>query len=99
MYIDYLSRGTTTVGKGSIDYFAVINSKDLDLDTYTEIYVRFANTAKLGAYSDEYKETMEKNTKYLEDLYSKRQVERIEEVKADAKKSMEDEMQKNRWSR
>lgn len=52
MYIDYLSRGTTTVGKGSIDYFAVINSKDLDLDTYTEIYVRFANTAKLGAYSD-----------------------------------------------
>ena len=94
MYIDYLSRGTTTVGKGSIDYFAVINSKDLDLDTYTEIYVRFANTAKLGAYSDEYKETMEKNTKYLEDLYSKRQVERIEEVKADAKKSMEDEMQK-----
>ena len=26
MYIDYLSRGTTTVGKGSIDYFAVINS-------------------------------------------------------------------------
>ncbi len=94
MYIDYLSRGTTTVGKGSIDYFAVINSKDLDLDTYTEIYVRFENTAKLGAYSDEYKETMEKNTKYLEDLYSKRQVERIEEVKADAKKSMEDEMQK-----
>ena len=37
---------------------------------------------------------MEKNTKYLEDLYSKRQVERIEEVKADAKKSMEYEMQK-----
>ncbi|MBU5335490.1 FtsX-like permease family protein [Intestinibacter bartlettii] len=94
MYIDYLSRGTTTVGKGSIDYFAVINKADLNLDVYTEIYVRFANTANLDGYSDEYKETMEKNTKYLEDLYSKRQTERIEEVKADAKKTIEAEMQK-----
>ena len=94
MHIDFLSRGTTSVGKGSIDYFAVINKNDLDLDAYTEIYVRFANTSNLSAYSDEYKETMEKNTEYLEDLYSKRQVERIEEVKADAGKEINDGYQK-----
>ena len=29
MHIDFLSRGTTSVGKGSIDYFAVINKNDL----------------------------------------------------------------------
>lgn len=94
MHIDFLSRGTTSVGKGSIDYFAVINKKDLDLDAYTEIYVRFENTSNLSAYSAEYKETMEKNTEYLEDLYSKRQVERIEEVKADAGKEIYDGYQK-----
>lgn len=94
MHIDFLSRGTTSVGKGSIDYFAVINKEDLDLDTYTEIYIRFKNTSNLSAYSDEYKETMEENTEYLENLYSKREIERIEEVKADAGKEIYDGYQK-----
>ncbi len=84
MHIDFLSRGTTTVGKGSIDYFAIINKADLDLDAYTEIYVKFKNTVNLGAYSDEYKDIMEENTEYLENLYSDRVVERVDEVKADA---------------
>ncbi|WP_455541943.1 FtsX-like permease family protein [Intestinibacter sp.] len=90
MHIDFLSRGTATVGKGSIDYFAVINKADLDLDAYTEIYVRFANVANMDAYSDEYKETMEKNTEYLKDLYSNRAVQRIEEVKAESQSKIED---------
>lgn len=84
MHIDFLSRGTTTVGKGSIDYFAVINKEDIDLDEYTEIYVKFKNTAGLNAYSDEYKSKMEQNTSYLEKLYSNRKTQRIEEVKKEA---------------
>ena len=89
MYIDNTSRGTTTVGKGSIDYFALINSKDLSMDVYSEIYVRFKNTENLGAYSDEYKDKMEENNKYLEDLYSHRAIERIEEIKSDAQKEFD----------
>ncbi|WP_455540119.1 FtsX-like permease family protein [Terrisporobacter sp.] len=88
MHIDYLSRGTTTVGKGSIDYFAVINDKDISMDVYTEIYVRFKNVAGLGAYSKEYENKMEENKKYLEKLYSKRALERIEEVKLDAQREL-----------
>jgi len=80
MYIENISRGTTTVGKGSIDYFTIINSSDISMDAYTEIYVRFKNVANLGAYSDEYKDKIEENNKYLKNLYSKRVVERIEEV-------------------
>lgn len=41
MYMEKESRGTTTVGKGSIDYFAVVNKDDISMDAYTEIYVRF----------------------------------------------------------
>ena len=66
MYMEKESRGTTTVGKGSIDYFAVVNKDDISMDAYTEIYVRFKNVEGLDAYSDEYKETMEINNKYLE---------------------------------
>ncbi|GAA0777023.1 ABC transporter permease [Clostridium subterminale] len=89
MYIENISRGTTTVGKGSVDYFAILNSTDISMDVYTEIYVRFKNVAGLGAYSDEYKDKMEENNKYLESLYSNRTVERIEEVKLEAQKEFD----------
>lgn len=83
MYIEKEARGITNVGKGTIDYFAVLNTKDISMDVYTEIYLRFKNVQGLDAYSDEYIDLMEENNKYLETLYSERSVERIEEVKAD----------------
>ncbi|EJP6473150.1 FtsX-like permease family protein [Clostridium botulinum] len=88
MYIENISRGTTTVGKGSVDYFAILNSNDISMDVYTEIYVRFKNVVGLDSYSDKYKETMEKNNKYLENLYSNRVLERIEEVKLDGEEEV-----------
>lgn len=89
MYIENISRGTTTVGKGSIDYFAILNSSDISMDVYTEIYVRFKNVEDIGSYSDEYKERMEENNKYLEGLYSNRVIERIEEIKLEAQKELD----------
>ncbi|MFQ6848950.1 MAG: ABC transporter permease, partial [Clostridium perfringens] len=41
MYIEKESRGSTNVGKGTIDYFGVLNRNDINMDAYTEIYVRF----------------------------------------------------------
>lgn len=84
MYIDRLSKGTTTVGKGKIDYYAVINQEDMAMDVYTELYVCFQNLVGVDAYSDEYKERMDANNAYLEALYSERRIDRIEEVKAEA---------------
>ena len=89
MYIDKESRGTTSVGKGSVDYFAVLNHKDISMDVYTEIYITFKNLQNIDTYGDEYKEKMEENITYLENLYSKRQVERVEEIKSDAQKELD----------
>jgi putative ABC transport system permease protein len=83
MYIDKEARGNTNVGTGSIDYFAVINSSDMSMDVYTEVYVRFKNVENLGAYSDEYKDKMEENNNYLKNLFANRSIERIEEVKSE----------------
>ncbi|WP_455716572.1 ABC transporter permease [Anaerosporobacter sp.] len=69
MYIDKESRGNTTVGKGSIDYFAVVNSSDISMPVYTEVYVRFKNVENLSPYSDAYRDKMEENNKYLEKLF------------------------------
>ncbi len=89
MYMDIESRGTTTVGKGSIDYFAVLNYKDISMDVYSEIYIRFKNVQNLDTYGDEYKDKMEENLAYLEDLYYKRPVDRIEEIKSDAQEELD----------
>jgi len=90
MYMEKESRGTTTVGKGSIDYFAVVNKNDISMDVYTDIYVRFKNVQNLDAYSDEYKNLMEKNNKYLENLYSNRGIDRVKEIKAEAQKELDE---------
>ena len=84
MYIENTSRGTTNVGKGSIDYFAVVNSADMCMDVYTEIYVKFKNVENLVSYSKEYENKMEENNNYLETLYSSRAIDRIEEIKSEA---------------
>ncbi|MCE9656456.1 MAG: ABC transporter permease [Clostridium celatum] len=81
MYIEKGSRGITSIGKGSIDYFAVLNSSDISMDAYTELYVRFKNVQGLDGYSKEYAELMEENNEYLESLYSNRREEKIEEIK------------------
>lgn len=89
MYIEKESRGTTSVGKGTVDYFAVLNKKDISMDVYTEIYVRFKNVQGLEAYSDKYKEKMEENNNYLKTLYSDREVERVEEIKSEAQEELD----------
>lgn len=89
MYIEKESRGTTNVGKGSIDYFAVLNKLDISMDVYTELYVRFKDVQGLDAYSNEYNNKMEKNIKYLENLFANREVERVKEIKSEAQEEFD----------
>ena len=88
MYIEKGSRGITSVGKGSVDYFAVLNSSDISMDAYTEIYVRFENVQGLDGYSDKYKDLMKENNEYLEKIYSDRKKEKVEEVKRKLQQQM-----------
>ena len=80
MYLENGARGTTSVGKGSVDYFAVINGADISMDVYTEVYVRFANLEGIDGYSEEYSELMEENKAYLETLFAERKEEKEAEV-------------------
>lgn len=85
IYIEKGSRGVTSIGKGTIDYFAVLNSEDIYMDVYTEIYLRFKNVQGLDTYSDEYEDLMEENNKYLENLFANRSISRAEEIRNDLK--------------
>lgn len=90
MYIETGSRGTSSVGKGTVDYFAVINCEDINMDVFTEIFVKYKNVEGLNTYSDEYKSLMEENTEYLKELFREREDLRVEEVKSQARDKMKD---------
>ena len=81
MYIDQVSRGNTTIGKGSIDLFGLVPKEDFSLEVFTEIYVTYHNTEKLVSYSEAYDKQLEKNQKQLETLLEPRTKERFDQLK------------------
>lgn len=72
LYINF-SRGTTTLGNGTVSGFVYVPPDAFSTDYYTEAYVRLANTG--GVYTDEYtsavdafRGTMEHEAKARSDL-------------------------------
>lgn len=94
LYIDNLSRGSTNVGHGQVDYFAYIPKKTFISDVYSIMYVSFNNTADLTAFSDAYKDKMEKNTDKLEDVFQKRRSQRKQELQDKAEAELQAEKDK-----
>lgn len=53
-YIENTSRGNTKVGKGSIDYFAVINQANFPQTIFPEVLVSYHDLTHVTAYTDTY---------------------------------------------
>ncbi|VDG33452.1 ABC transporter permease [Lactobacillus pentosus] [Lactiplantibacillus mudanjiangensis] len=64
-YVENVSRGVTTVGKGTLDYLAFVQPKTLRLNVATRIDVQFKNLAKVTPYSAAYKRLNKQNTAKL----------------------------------
>lgn len=88
-YIENTSRGNTTVGKGSLDFFAVIPKEDMDLATYTELLVSFKGLADKDSYSTEYEEQRDQLVEAVEKVMKDRPEQRVEEIRTESKKSLE----------
>ena len=65
-YYISLSRGSTTIGTGTISGFVVVPEKTFDLDVYTEMYVQVAGAKDLTAYTKAYKEKVKTVQKRIE---------------------------------
>lgn len=70
-YISF-NRGSTTIGKGTIDGFLVVSEDTFALDTYTEACMQVKGTKTLTAYTDAYGKKVEKATDQIETLGKKR---------------------------
>ncbi|KRN57352.1 ABC transporter permease [Carnobacterium divergens] len=80
-YIETFQRGSSTIGKGTADAFAVIPESDFKSDLYTEAYLTFDTTKKLAAYSKEYEDQIDNEIKAVEKKINQRPEERLAELK------------------
>ena len=64
-FIENISRGNTTIGKGSIDCFALVLSENFTQPAYSEALVKYADLANSDAYSTQYENRLKKDEKKL----------------------------------
>lgn len=83
-YIETANRGTSRIGKGTADAFAVIPEVDFKLPVYTEAYLSFKDTAAETAYTPAYDELIERHLAETEEALKDYPAQRLEELKAEA---------------
>ena len=94
LYVENASRGNTTVGKGAVDYFAVLPKTSFSMENYTDLFVRYRDTDKKKAYSDDYDKEFKSAQKIIKKQFSKRPAERLKEVKSKVEKPLLDNQKK-----
>lgn len=88
-YIESTSRGNTTIGKGSLDFFAVVPTEDFDASVYTEILITFNNTKGLDTYSSAYEKECESSIELVKKALEKRPEQRKIEIREESKKALD----------
>jgi putative ABC transport system permease protein len=88
-YIENNSRGNTTVGKGTLDFFALVPQSDFDTSAYSEILLTFKNLKNLDSYSDNYIKLRDQDVKAVKKALGERPEQRVEEIKAEAQPAIE----------
>ncbi|MEK3905453.1 ABC transporter permease [Paenibacillus sp. FSL R7-0179] len=83
-YIETANRGTSRIGKGTLDAFAVIPEGDFTLPVYTEAYLSFKDTAAQTAYTPAYDKLIEQHLSGVEEALKDYPAQRLEELKAEA---------------
>lgn len=83
-YIENFSRGNSTVGKGTLDGFAVIPEGNFKLDVYTEAYLNFSDTKSLQAYSEEYENKVVEYQTEIENMTKELPQKRLESIQKEA---------------
>ncbi|WP_256720550.1 MULTISPECIES: FtsX-like permease family protein [Paenibacillus] len=94
LLISSMSRGTSGIGKGTADVFAVIPEKDFKLSVYTEAYLTFQDTAESAPYTPEYDEKIKRHKEAVELALETMPQERLTEIRVNGQKKLDEAMDK-----
>ena len=84
-----LSRGSTTIGTGTVSGFVVVSEKTFNLDVYTEMYVQVKGAKELTAYTSAYKKKVKTVKKRIESITEEREKLRKTELTDKAEEKLE----------
>lgn len=90
MYIETMMRGSTNVGKGSLDAFVVVADEDILGSIYTEAYLTIDPKAAETGYTDSYDEQVDSLADQVELALNGRPMERINEIRAEGQQKIKD---------
>ena len=89
LYIS-MTRGTSTLGNGSVSAIVTLHPEAYALDYYTDIYLTVAGAMACNAYEDAYTDLIDRYTDGLEPLRALREQARTEEVVGEAQAEIDD---------
>ena len=84
------SRGSASIGDGSLDAFMVVPEEAFDMDYYTVVYAMVSGVKELNTFSDAYDEAVKLVTDRIEEIAGDRCEIRYSEVYEDAQKTLQD---------
>nr|WP_321292889.1 FtsX-like permease family protein [uncultured Trichococcus sp.] len=90
MYIETMMRGSTNVGKGSLDAFVVVPESDILGSIYTEAYLTIAPDVAETGYTDSYDDQVDNLADEVELALNGRPLERINEIRAEGQRKIKD---------
>lgn len=88
--IDKTSIGQTTVGRGQLDSYAVVQPEVFDSEFFMIARLAFTDTETIDAYSDAYNEIVGKHRENIDQLLSKRPSERLTTLKEEKQETIDD---------
>ena len=77
-YVSF-ERGTTTIGNGSIDGWALVPEENFTYEVYTDMYLSIAEADGVDPYSEEYEDIISRSTDILE-AFAEKQIEHRKSV-------------------
>lgn len=91
----YLSwtRGSASIGDGSLDGFMVVSEEAFDMDYYTVIYATVQDVKNLNSFSDAYEEAVDLVTERIEEIAGDRCSIRYSQIYEDAQQVINDAKQ------
>lgn len=93
-FIENISRGNTTIGKGSIDCFALVLSENFTQPAYSEALVKYADLANSNAYSTQYENRLKKDEKKLKKHLKQNAAVSLDDRKNEQQKLLDQEKAK-----
>ena len=79
LYIS-LDKGTSSLGSGEVDYFIYISKENINIDFYTEIYVKVKNSEKYKTGTNSYEKYVETVKSNIEEIKEEREEARYQSL-------------------